>query len=97
MSFIPGQQTEETSNDNPQETTESVQDEIDFLYRINNVFAFIKANEATQLVSSYTLGDYIDQALVQLEGPLPNGRPSRKERLKKINEDIQYVTNKLRQ
>ena len=72
------------------------QEEKDFLYRINNVFTFIKANEATQLISSYSLGDYFDQAITALEGPLPNGRPSKKERLKIVETDISYVVNKLR-
>ena len=59
------------------------------------MFTFIKANEATQLISSYTLGDYIDQAINLIEGPKDNGRLSRKEKLESIKKDLDYIVNKL--
>ena len=74
---------------------EEEKDQDEFLFRINNVFTFIKANEATQLISSYTLGDYIDQAINLIEGPKENGRASRKERLENIRKDLDYVINTL--
>ena len=40
--------------------------EQEILYRVNNVYKFIRANEATQIVASYTVQDYIDQAILQL-------------------------------
>lgn len=69
--------------------------EQEILYRVNNVYKFIRANEATQLVASYTIQDYIDQAVAQLEGPTTNGRPSRKEKLKKVQEDMNYISQRL--
>jgi hypothetical protein len=67
----------------------------EILYKINNVYRFIKANEATQLISNYTVQDYIDQAILQLEGPTENLRPSRKDRIKKIQEDMNYIIQRL--
>jgi len=67
----------------------------EILYKINNVYRFIKANEATQIISNYTIQDYIDQALAQLEGPTENRRPSKKERVKKIQEDMDYIIQRL--
>lgn len=67
----------------------------EILYKINNVYRFIKANEATQIISNYTIQDYIDRALAQLEGPTENQRPSKKERVKKIQEDMNYIIQRL--
>lgn len=67
----------------------------EILYKINNVYKFIKANETTQLISNYTVQDYIDQAILQLEGPTENLRPSRKDRIKKIQEDMNYIIQRL--
>ncbi len=67
----------------------------EILYKINNVYRFIKANEATQLISNYTVQEYIDQAILQLEGPTENLRPSRKDRIKKIQEDMNYIIQRL--
>lgn len=67
----------------------------EILYKINNVYRFIKANEATQIISNYTIQDYIDQAILQLEGPTENLRPSRKDRIKKIQEDMNYIIQRL--
>ena len=69
--------------------------EQEILYRVNNVYKFIRANEATQLIASYTIQDYIDQAILQLEGPTTNGRLSKKEKLKKVQEDLNYITQRL--
>lgn len=69
--------------------------EQEILYRVNNVYKFIRANEATRLIASYTVQDYIDQAITQLEGPTTNGRLSRKEKLKKVQEDLNYITQRL--
>lgn len=69
--------------------------EQEILYRVNNVYKFIRANEATQLIAGYTLQDYIDQAVAQLEGPTTNGRLSRKEKLKKVQEDLNYISQRL--
>jgi len=69
--------------------------EQEILYRVNNVYKFIRANEATQLIASYTIQDYIDQAVAQLEGPTTNGRLSRKEKLKKVQEDLNYISQRL--
>ncbi len=69
--------------------------EQEILYRVNNIYKFIRANEATQLIASYTIQDYIDQAVAQLEGPTTNGRLSRKEKLKKVQEDLNYISQRL--
>jgi hypothetical protein len=69
--------------------------EQEILYRVNNIYKFIRANEATQLIASYTIQDYIDQAIAQLEGPTTNGRLSRKEKLKKVQEDLNYISQRL--
>lgn len=69
--------------------------EQEILYRVNNVYKFIRANEATRLIASYTVQDYIDQAITQLEGPTTNSRLSRKEKLKKIQEDLNYISQRL--
>jgi hypothetical protein len=69
--------------------------EQEILYRVNNVYKFIRANEATQIVASYTVQDYIDQAILQLEGPTTNGRLSKKEKLKKVQEDLNYISQRL--
>lgn len=67
----------------------------DTLVKIYNIFTFIKANEATQLISSFTLSDYIDQAVRVIEGPRDNERASKKDKLKRIEDDLNSVIDKI--
>lgn len=71
------------------------QDDEKLLIKLADVYNFIKASEETQTILSYTLGDYIDKAIKEIEGPTDNGRPDKLKRLDMIESSLNFIVQKL--
>lgn len=71
------------------------QDEEKLLVKLADVYNFIKASETTKTISSYTLGDYIDKAIKEIEGPTENNRPDKLKRLDMVESSLNYIIQRL--
>lgn len=75
--------------------TEAVKDDSRLSVELADVYNFIKASEETQTILNYTLGDYIDKAIAEIEGPTDNGRPHKLKRLDMIESSLNDVVQRL--
>lgn len=60
-----------------------------------DVYNFIKASEDTQTINSYTLRNYMDQAIAEIEGPTSNNRPYKLKRLDMIESSLNDLIQRL--
>ncbi len=74
---------------------ELTQDDEKLLVQLADVYNFIKASETTQTIANYTLGDYIDKAIKEIEGPTENDRPDKLKRLDMIESSLNFIVQKL--
>jgi hypothetical protein len=66
-----------------------------FFFNLQTVYAYIQQNE--QLVSAInsTFASYIDREIKEIEGPTDSGRLSKLQKVKRIEDTLQQVINRL--
>ncbi len=65
------------------------------LLELNDVYSFVRESETTRTISKKTLSDFIAEAISEIKGPTTSGRPSKLERLDKIEKSLNDIVSAL--